>query len=120
MCILSFKQISVMIFARREWWMVSMNGAAAEKSFPVSCFACLSIYMYRNNLMLGILVLFVKQFVGYFVCQTEVLNGLPLRYRFRFVTDEQMLKIAAAIYAYCVWGYSRGCRFYIWARRHCG
>lgn len=50
--------------------------------------------------MSGILVPFVKQIVGYFVFQTEVLDGLTLRHRLRFVTDEQMLKIAAAIHAY--------------------
>lgn len=56
--------------------------------------------------MSGILVPFVKQIVGYFVFQTEVLHGLPLGHRLRFVTDEQMLKITAAIHVYRVFDYS--------------
>ena len=47
--------------------------------------------------MSGILVPFLKQIVGNFVFKTKVLDGLPLRHCLRFVTDEQMLKIAAAI-----------------------
>ena len=59
-----------------------------------------SFYLYRDNAMSGILVPFVKQIVGYFVFQTEVLDRLSLRHCLRFVTDEQMLKIAAAIHLY--------------------
>lgn len=35
-----------------------------------------------------------EQIVGYFVFQTEVLHGLTLRHRFRFVGDEQIVVFA--------------------------
>lgn len=50
--------------------------------------------------MSGMLVPFVKQIVGYSAFQTEVLHGLTLRQRLRFVADEQILKITAAIHVY--------------------
>lgn len=48
----------------------------------------LSVYLYRDDVMSGILVPFVKQVVGYFVFQTEVLDGLTLWYHLRLITDE--------------------------------
>lgn len=63
--------------------------------------------------MSGILVPFLKQIVGDFVFKTKVLDGLPLRHCLRFVTDEQMLKIAAAIHYYWIFDYSsKGRDFY--------
>lgn len=44
--------------------------------------------------MSSILVPIVKQIVGYFVFQTEVLDGLALRHRLHFVTDEQIVDCA--------------------------
>ena len=77
-----------------------MDGAEAEKSLFRFLIHRFSFHLYRDNVMSGILIPFVKQIVGYFVSQTEVLDGLTLRHSLRFVTDEQMLKIAAAIHLY--------------------
>lgn len=44
--------------------------------------------------MSGILVPFVKQIVGYVVFQTEVMDGLTLRYCLCFVTDEPIVNYA--------------------------
>ena len=44
--------------------------------------------------MSGILVPFVRQIVGYFVFQTEVLDRLTLRHSLRFVTDDQIVDCA--------------------------
>ena len=92
---------------------VPMDGTEAERPFFRFLLRFLSFYLYRNNVMSGILVPFLKQIVGDFVYKTKVLDGLPLRHCLRFVTDEQMLKIAAAIHYYWIFDYSsKGRDFY--------
>ncbi len=71
-----------------------INGAEAERAFFRFLLHLLSFYLYRDNGMPGILVPCVKQIVGYFVCQIEVLDGLTLRHRLRFVTDKQIVDCA--------------------------
>ena len=83
-------QIPIMNLTAGDGKTVPMDGTEAERPF----------FLYRNNVMSGILVPFLKQIVGDFVFKTKVLDGLPLRHCLRFVTDEQMLKIAAAIHYY--------------------
>lgn len=58
----------------------------------------LAFDLYRYYLMSRILVPFVKEIVGYFVFQTEVLYGLTVRHCFRFITDKQPFEITATIH----------------------
>lgn len=69
--------------------------------------------------MSGILVPFVKQIVGYFVFQTEVPDGLPLWYRLRLVTDEQILKIAAAMLTVFLVTAAKVALFILWNKTAC-
>ncbi|WP_174646872.1 hypothetical protein [Bacteroides sp. Marseille-P8574] len=75
------------------------TGRKLKDPFPVLA-PLLALLPIPEHVMSGILVPFLKQIVGNFVFKTKVLDGLPLRHCLRFVTDEQMLKIAAAIHYY--------------------
>ena len=97
MCIPPVIRISIMNLTGGDEKAVSMNGAEAERAFSGSCSTCPSTYT-GDNVISGILVTFVKQIVGYFVFQTEVLDGLTVLHRLRLVMDEQILKIVAAIH----------------------
>lgn len=87
-----------MIFTDWDVSLASSDRIGAEGGFPV--LYRLSFDLYQDDGMSRILVAFMKRIVRNFVSQTEALDGAILWYALRFIADEQMLKITAAIYNY--------------------
>ena len=71
-------RIYIMNLTTEDGKTVPIDRAETERTFSGSCSAYCSSYLYRDNVMSGILVPFVKQIVRHFVFQTEVLDEFPL------------------------------------------
>lgn len=76
-----------------------INGAEAERSFPVLAPPVVLLPV-PGQCDVGYPCTICETDCRVLCFQTEVPDGLTLRHRLRFVTDEQMLKIAAAIHTY--------------------
>ena len=72
----------------------------------------ISFDLHRDNVMPCILVPFVKEIVGDFIFQAEVLNELSLGHCFRLIVDEKPFEITAAIHIVYVLNYSSEGRGY--------